>query len=346
MYPDELYMHRCLQLAQLGSGLTAPNPLVGAVLVYEGQVIGEGYHQQFGGPHAEPNCIDSVKEKNKALIPSSTLYVSLEPCSHFGKTPPCADLIIRHKIPRVVIGCRDPFTEVNGKGIEKLLSTGVQVTVGILEKECRQLNKRFFTFHTKHQPFIILKWAQTANRKIAAGNSDRLLISNEYSNRIVHKWRSEEAAILVGTNTALQDDPLLTNRYWKGPSPIRLVLDRNLRLPSSLQLFHLYPTVVFNNTRNEQKGTVHYYQLPDDGSVPQQLLKAIYALNIQSVLIEGGPTLLQSFIDEGLWNEARIITNRKLEITNGLPSPELSAALLTEEISLFSDNLSFYTHNK
>lgn len=340
---DELYMHRCLQLAPLGSGHTAPNPLVGAVLVYEGQVIGEGYHQQFGGPHAEPNCIDSVKEKDKALIPSSTLYVSLEPCSHVGKTPPCADLIIRHKIPRVVIGCRDPFNEVNGKGIEKLLSAGVEVTVGILEKECRQLNKRFFTFHTKQQPYIILKWAQTANRKMSTGNSDRLLISNEYSNRLVHNWRCEEAAILVGTNTALLDDPMLTNRHWTGPSPLRLVLDRNLRLPSSLNIFQQYPTIVFNNTRNEKKGTVHYYQLPGDGSVPQQLLKAMYALNIQSVLIEGGAALLQSFIDERLWNEARIITNRKLEITTGLPSPEFSGARLTDEINLFSDNITFYT---
>ncbi len=346
MNPDELYMHRCLQLAHLGLGHTAPNPLVGAVLVYEGVVIGEGYHQQFGGPHAEPNCIDSVKEKDKALILSSTLYVSLEPCSHFGKTPPCADLIIRHKIPRVVIGCRDPFNEVNGKGIEKLISAGVEVTVGILEKECRQLNKRFFTFHTKQQPYIILKWAQTANRKLATGNSDRLLISNEYSNRLAHKWRSEEAAILVGTNTALQDDPMLTNRHWTGPSPLRLVLDRNLRLPSSLNIFQQYPTVVFNNVRNEKKGTVHYYQLPGNGSVPKQLLKAMQSLNIQSVLIEGGAALLQSFIDEKIWNEARIITNRKWEIANGLPAPELSGAYLTDEINLFSDNISFYIHHE
>src|SRR6476660_1127293 len=206
----ETYMYRCLQLAQLGVGNVAPNPMVGAVLVHNDKIIGEGYHRKYGEPHAEVNCINSVSPDKQELISQSTLYVSLEPCAHFGKTPPCADLIIRHKIPRVVIGCRDPFTEVNGKGIEKLKSAGVNVETGILEKECIALNKRFFIFHTQHRPYIILKWAQTADEFIATlttesqaiGNIQRrLLISNEYTNRLVHKWRSDEAAILVGKNT-------------------------------------------------------------------------------------------------------------------------------------------------
>ena len=250
-------MHRCLELAGHGSGYVSPNPMVGAVLVHSGRIIGEGYHQRYGQAHAEVNCIDSVSETDRRLIGESTLYVSLEPCAHFGKTPPCTDLIIKHKIPKCVVGCRDPFKEVDGKGIEKLRAAGVHVEVGVLEKECKELNKRFFTFHTEHRPYIILKWAQTGDGFIAgplnpsaswrrtfedSGETkviqERLLISNEYSNRLVHKWRSEEASILVGTNTALLDDPELTTRLWTGPSPVRIVLDMNLRLPSSLKMFN------------------------------------------------------------------------------------------------------------
>ena len=232
-------MHRCLELAQLAAGNTAPNPMVGSVLVHNDKIIGEGYHQVYGQAHAEVNCISSVKPEHQGLIPQSTIYVSLEPCAHFGKTPPCADLIIKHQIPKVVVGCRDPFVQVNGKGIEKLQAAGIEVTVGVLEKECKELNKRFFTFHTEHRPYIILKWAQTADLKIAAEDYGRVLISNAQSNRIVHKWRSEEMAILVGTNTALFDDPELNTRLWPGGHPIRLVVDMNLRLPSSLKLFNV-----------------------------------------------------------------------------------------------------------
>lgn len=341
---DEQYMYRCLQLAQLGSGFTAPNPMVGAILVCNDRIIGEGYHQKYGAPHAEPNCINSTKEEDKVLIPSSTLYVSLEPCTHFGKTPPCTDLITQHNIKKVVIGCRDPFKEVNGKGIEILRLAGVTVTTGVLEKECQALNKRFLTFHTIHRPYIILKWAQTSNGRIAAGLSGRLQVSNEYSNRLVHHWRSEEASILVGTNTASQDNPLLTNRLSAGPSPLRMVLDRNLRLPNSLNLFQQHKTIVFNYIKNEVKGTVQYYQLSKAGKVPQQLAEAMFQLNIQSVLIEGGAMLLQSFIEEGLWDEARIITNRELEIPAGLPAPHLSNAILYNERALFSDTISYYNH--
>ncbi|HEY2720248.1 MAG TPA: bifunctional diaminohydroxyphosphoribosylaminopyrimidine deaminase/5-amino-6-(5-phosphoribosylamino)uracil reductase RibD, partial [Chitinophagaceae bacterium] len=227
----DIYMHRCLDLARLGAGHVAPNPMVGAVLVHDERIIGEGYHQQYGGPHAEPNCIASVKKEEQHLISESILYVSLEPCAHYGKTPPCADLIIKNKIPRVVIGCFDPFEEVNGKGIEKLKGAGIDVLVGILEHECKKLNKRFFLYYQQHRPYIILKWAQSSNQKIGAGAGNRTYISNEFTNRLVHKWRSEEAAILVGTNTALQDDPELTTRSWIGNNPRRLVMDMDLKLP-------------------------------------------------------------------------------------------------------------------
>jgi diaminohydroxyphosphoribosylaminopyrimidine deaminase / 5-amino-6-(5-phosphoribosylamino)uracil reductase len=352
------FMRRCLQLAKLGAGYVAPNPMVGAVLVYNGKIIGEGYHKKYGETHAEVNCIASVRNENRQLIPQSTLYVSLEPCSHFGKTPPCTDLIIRNKIPKVIIGCRDPFKEVDGKGIEKLKAAGIEVEVGILEKECKELNKRFITFHTAKRPYIILKWAQTRDHFIAtspptpspfgegaSGDSERLRlhISNEYSNRIVHKWRSEEASILVGTNTALMDDPELTTRLWPGPSPIRLVVDMDLKLPSSLKIFNQQQrTIIFNAVKHEEDGIVQYYQITEDTSLVHQILNALYHLKIQSVLVEGGAKLLQSFIDEGTWDEARVISNRQLTTGNGLPAPILKNSLKTEEISLFSDTIEIY----
>ena len=354
-------MHRCLELAGHGSGYVSTNPMVGAVLVHNDRIIGEGYHQQYGQAHAEVNCIDSVPEAGRKLIPESTLYVSLEPCAHFGKTPPCADLIIKHKIPKCVIGCRDPFKEVNGKGIEKLQAAGVHVEVGVLEKECKDLNKRFFTFHKLHRPYIILKWAQTADGFIAAhlnpsgggtsGYSDdkkivqeRLLISNEYSNRLVHKWRSEEAAILVGTNTALLDDPELTTRLWTGPSPVRLILDMNLRLPSSLKIFNdVVRTIIFNSVKQEEKGNLLYYKLDKEDTIIRQMINALYELKIQSVLLEGGARLLQSFIDEGLWDEARIITNTQLtlnaEIASGLQAPVLRGFVKDTEMKLIHDRI-------
>lgn len=213
---DETYMQRCLDLASKGLGSVSPNPMVGAVLVYENRIIGEGYHEQFGQAHAEVNCINSVQESDTHLIPQSTLYVSLEPCSHFGKTPPCSNLIIDCKIPKVVIACRDTFEQVNGKGIDQLKAAGIHVQVGILEKEAIQLNKRFFTFHSKKRPYVILKWAQSSNHKIANADFSRVLISNSFTNRLVHKWRSEEDAIMVGPNTALHDNPGLTTRNWPG----------------------------------------------------------------------------------------------------------------------------------
>ena len=336
-------MYRCLELAKLGAGYVAPNPMVGAVLIYEKTIIGEGYHQKYGAPHAEVNCINSVKKEDKDKISSSVLYVSLEPCSHFGKTPPCADLIISNQIPQVVIGCRDPFKEVDGKGIEKLKAAGVKVIVGILERECQQLNKRFFTFHTKHRPYIILKWAETADGKIAGDGTNRLLISNEQTNRFVHKWRSEEASILIGTNTALLDDPELTTRNWAGPSPIRLVLDMDLRLPSTLKIFYgKQRTIIFNTVKHEEQDHLIYYQVTEDVNPVHQIVNALYQLKIQSVLVEGGARLLQSFIDEEMWDEVRIIKNEELKINNGLAAPELLLKKEKQEIKILNDSIKIY----
>jgi diaminohydroxyphosphoribosylaminopyrimidine deaminase / 5-amino-6-(5-phosphoribosylamino)uracil reductase len=392
----ELFMQRCLQLAELASGDVAPNPMVGAVLVHEGVIIGEGYHREYGKGHAEVNCLASVKSEQQHLIPQSTLYVSLEPCAHFGKTPPCADLIIDKKIPRVVIGCRDPFPEVNGKGLEKLKAAGVEITLGVLEKECRVLNKRFFLFHTEHRPYITLKWAQTADGKIAgrplipskgggtvstqtslaqdeneksalpqSGGSpeagggvsqteSRLLISNKYTARLVHKWRSEEMAIAVGTNTALFDDPELSTRHWPGKNGVRVVVDLHRRLPASLKLFNGdIPTIVFNlhqhtlpfekiSVAQLREIGVGYYQITQDVSLVHQMLNGLYRLGIHSLLVEGGTQLLQSFIDEGLWDEARIINNEQLAIGNGLPAPQLKNGQLLHTETLFSDTIRTY----
>jgi riboflavin-specific deaminase-like protein len=543
MTTNEIYMHRCLELAQLGAGSVAPNPMVGAVLVHDERIIGEGYHQQYGKAHAEPNCIASVTTDDKHLIEQSTLYVSLEPCAHFGKTPPCADLIVAMKIPKVVIGCRDPFVQVNGKGIEKLKAAGVEVELGVLEKECKELNKRFFAFHTQHRPYVILKWAQTLDGKIGPhltspngvrthtqpllkedslqsqnefsaeefyweadlltykllknfvsenrakpteaedflwqqlrgnklnysfrrqhiiGNfivdfvclakklvievdglihqlpenriSDeertmwlglkgysvirfsneeilfdientlnkirqklnelpfapkknfesskkenlnineetsvseasvllspvggvgggRLLISNEHTNRLVHKWRSNEMAIAVGTNTALFDDPELTTRLSPGQNPIRIVVDMDLRLPKTLKLFNSKtPTIVFNikeHTLPLEKISIEelrqigtgYYQVTEDVSVVHQMMHALYRMNIQSVLIEGGSYLLQSFIDEEMWDEARVITNEQLSIGGGLAAPILKNEILQSLEQFFSDVVRTY----
>lgn len=341
-------MQRCLELAQLGAGHVAPNPMVGAVLVHEGTIIGEGWHRQYGEAHAEVNAISQAVQNGQAdSIRQSTLYVSLEPCAHFGKTPPCADLIIQHKIPRVVIACRDPFEQVNGKGIEKLKAAGVQVELGILEKEAVALNKRFFTFHKQQRPYIILKWAETADGFIAAEGEMRLLISNEYSNRLVHKWRSEEAGIMIGTNTALLDDPSLTVRSWTGPSPVRLVLDMNLRLPASLKVFNKeVRTIVFNTVKQQEEDKLLYYQLKKEESLLPQLLKALYELKIQSVLVEGGARLLQSLIDAGCWDEARVTRNDQLSIGKGVNSPQLVNAILKEETTIVTDTLRIFYHQK
>ena len=336
-------MHRCLQLAKMGTGNVAPNPMVGAVLVYENEIIGEGYHQQYGQAHAEVNCINNVSEANQSVIEKSTLYVSLEPCAHFGKTPPCADLIIKNKIPNVVIACRDSYEEVDGKGIQKLQQAGVNVIVGILEKEALELNKRFFTFHRKQRPYIILKWAQSKDAKIARHDFSALKISNDITNRMVHTWRSEEAAILVGTNTALHDNPSLTTRLWKGNNPVRLVLDLQLKLPLSLHLFDgSVKTIVFNQVKHEEENGVTFYKLSSGEDIISGLLNALYRLKIQSVLVEGGARLLQSFIDQNYWDEARVITNEQLIIESGINAPELKESNLVSINKATGDQVAFY----
>lgn len=338
-------MHRCIELAWLSAGNAAPNPMVGAVLVYDDRIIGEGYHRKYGEAHAEVNCINSVSEADTHLVEKSTLYVSLEPCAHFGKTPPCADLIIEKKIPLVVIGCRDSFEQVNGKGIQQLLAAGINVITPVLEKQALELNKRFFTFHNRQRPYIILKWAQTVNGKIANNDYSRLLISNEITNREVHKWRSREAAILVGTNTALHDDPSLTTRLWHGNNPVRLVIDRYLKLPSTLNLFDgTVKTIIFNTIQHLEKNNCLYYKISNDQPIVSQLLEALYQLNIQSVLVEGGTRLLQSFIEEDYWDEATVITNTGLAIQNGIQAPLLSNVEKLSGQKIYADTIEYYKH--
>jgi len=336
-------MQRCLQLATSGIGQVAPNPMVGAVLVFEGRIIGEGSHMKYGGPHAEVNCINNVSQADKQFITQSTMYVSLEPCAHFGKTPPCADLIVENKIRHVVIGCRDSFAEVDGKGIEKLKAAGTTVEVCILEKECVELNKRFFTFYEQQRPYIILKWAQTNDGFIGTADSERTFISNELTNRLVHKWRSEEAAILVGTNTALQDDPSLTARLWPGNNPVRLVIDKELKLPVSLKLFGgSTKTIVFNYQKKSDGNNLIYQQLNKDEDMLTQILSSLYQQQIQSLIVEGGTKLLQSFINAGLWDEARVITNTEMIIGNGVASPVLNNEVLLNEVKRANDIVSFF----
>jgi diaminohydroxyphosphoribosylaminopyrimidine deaminase/5-amino-6-(5-phosphoribosylamino)uracil reductase len=338
-------MQRCIGLAALAAGNVAPNPMVGAVLVHNGRIIGEGYHKVYGGPHAEVNCIDSVSDTDRHLISSSSMYVSLEPCAHYGKTPPCADLIIRNEIKKVFVGCRDPFVEVNGKGIEKLVAARVDVTSAVLEAECTHLNKRFFTFHTKHRPYVILKWAQTSDQKIGNIGNSRLMITNELTNRIVHKWRSEEAAIMAGTNTVMLDDPQLTNRLWNGNQPVRVIVDVDLRLPSSLKVFDgSVKTIVFNALKHEENGNIIFYEITRDVNLVHQLLNGLYQMKVLSVMIEGGAMLIQSFIDEGAWDEARIITNTDLLLQGtGVSSPILTDAVLRSEVKIQDDIIRIYS---
>jgi diaminohydroxyphosphoribosylaminopyrimidine deaminase/5-amino-6-(5-phosphoribosylamino)uracil reductase len=337
------YMHRCLQLAKLGQGYVAPNPMVGAVLVHNHRIIGEGYHEKYGQAHAEVNCIASVQEQDRALIPHSTMYVSLEPCAHFGKTPPCADLIIRHQIPHVVVGCVDPFAQVKGKGIAKLRSHGIEVTAGVLEQECMEINKRFITFVTQQRPYIVLKWAQSANGRMARADRARFNISNDRSRRLVHKWRSEEASILVGTNTAFFDDPELTNRFWHGEHPVRLIVDMELRLPSSLKLFNReVKTIIFNTLKHEETENLLYHHVTTDVSLVHQIINTLHQLKIQSVLVEGGARLLQSFIDENMWDEMRIITNEELVMQEGIAAPTFGQVQKIITQRLLADRLDVY----
>jgi len=335
-------MHRCFQLALLGCGNVAPNPMVGAILVHEDKVIGEGFHRQFGEAHAEVNCINSVASPQQHLIKESTLYVSLEPCNHYGKTPPCTDLIIKNKIKKVVIGCIDSFEKVNGSGIANLTSAGIEVIQGVMETEALMVNKRFFTFHHKQRPYIILKWAQSNNKKISQ-TGKRTYITNGYTNILVHKWRSEEGAIIVGTNTVLQDNPSLTTRHWKGNNPMRLIIDKNLKIPGDAVVFKDdQPLIILNNKKQEQKGNKLFYKTDKDENMVVAAINILCQQNIISLIVEGGAVLLQSFIDAGMWDEARIITNRLMHIDNGLAAPSPGKSEMFDTITMGSDEIQFF----
>lgn len=339
---DELFMQRCLQLAQLGAGQVAPNPMVGAVLVHQGRIIGEGYHRQYGQAHAEVDCVQRVAAADRSLVSRATMYVSLEPCAHHGKTPPCADMIVAEGIPKVVIGCTDTFSEVSGKGIEKLQRAGVEVTVGMLERASRELNRRFFTFHEKKRPYIVLKWAQCPAGFMATLSGEPVRLSNTYSDRLVHRWRSEEMAILVGTNTAMADDPQLTNRLWTGKSPVRLVIDRELRTPRHYRLWDgSVPTCFFTEKETGANGQTETVQIDFKQPLLPQLMQRLYERNITSVLVEGGAYVLQRFIEAGLWDEARVINGNAM-LPEGQKAPVLPRALLIDETTLEGDRISYY----
>ena len=307
-------MKRAIDLALIGAGAVSPNPMVGAVIVCDDLIIGEGYHQKYGGAHAEVNAINAalMNDPNAPdLLKKSTLYVTLEPCSHFGKTPPCVDLIIRHKIPKIVIGCRDPFAAVDGKGIEKLKNAGVQIIEDVLTSECQDINKRFFTRVKEQRPYIIIKWAQTADGFFAPINDSQKWISSAQAKQLVHKWRSEEDAVLVGQRTARIDNPKLNVREWAGRNPKRIVIDKNLELPKHLYLFdQSEETIVFNTIKTEFDGKIKYIQLEYfDTLLPQSIAYQLYLMDIQSIIIEGGAQILNLFIQANLWDEARIFTS-------------------------------------
>ena len=341
---QETYMHRCLELALPGLGNTAPNPMVGSIIVHGSHIIGEGFHHRFGGPHAEVGAVNSVKDKT--LLRSSALYVNLEPCSHTGKTPPCAEMIIGAGIPEVVIGTADPNPIVSGNGIKKLENSGIRVTTGMLEKQCRALNRRFITFHSCKRPYIILKWAQTIDGFIDVlrenpGISQPTWISNEISRMLVHKWRSEEQAVLVGTQTAIMDNPRLNVREWPGSSPIRMVIDRQLKLSKKLNLFdNASTTLVFNELIDLKEGQTHYVRLDFEGSLLEPMLNYLYETGIQSILVEGGRRLIDSFIQADLWDEARVFKGFK-QFGAGVPAPVIQTAE-PEEYRIREDVLMFY----
>jgi diaminohydroxyphosphoribosylaminopyrimidine deaminase/5-amino-6-(5-phosphoribosylamino)uracil reductase len=330
----EKYIKRCIEIAKNGLGFTRPNPMVGCVIVHQNKIIGEGFTSAYGGYHAEVNAIESVLDKS--LLKESTLYVTLEPCSHIGKTPPCANLIVKHNIPKVVIGTLDTHSKVSGKGIEILIAGNCDVTIGILEIECKQHHKRFFTFHNKQRPYIILKWAETDEGFIAPKTKESqqpVWITNKISRQLVHKWRAEEHAILVGTNTVLEDNPSLTVREWTGQNPIRIVLDRDHKLPKDSKVF---------NTESETF-VISKHDIDFDGNIASQICSFLHIKNIQSVIIEGGSKTLQTFIDENLWDEARVFIG-KMDFKTGIKAPKLSGTLISENL-IMGDHLKIYIND-
>jgi diaminohydroxyphosphoribosylaminopyrimidine deaminase/5-amino-6-(5-phosphoribosylamino)uracil reductase len=341
-------MKRCIELAKNGLGTTYPNPLVGSVIVHEGKIIGEGWHNKAGESHAEVNAVNSVKDKS--LLKEATIYVSLEPCSHFGKTPPCCDLIIANEIPNVVIGTVDPFSKVAGNGIKKLIESGKNVTVGILENECNELNKRFFTFHQKERPYIILKWAESADGFIAPEmpkpvQHDKLKpvwITNKYSRQLVHKWRTEEQAILVGTNTVLDDNPKLDARDFLGNNPVRVVVDKSGKISENYHVKDNSQKTIFITESEKFETTENciYENVIFDKSLVHSIANVLYNHDIQSVIIEGGAKTLQSFIDADLWDEARVFSGQ-IKFQNGTTAPKLTG-FPTTRFDIMDDQLKIF----
>ena len=324
-------------------GTTYPNPLVGSVIVYENQIIGEGWHRKAGEPHAEVNAVNSVKDKS--LLAKSTIYVSLEPCSHFGKTPPCCDLIIANKIPNIVIGTIDPFAKVSGNGIKKLIEAGRNVTVGILENECNELNKRFFTFHKNKRPYIILKWAESQDGFLSPMYKEEkkpVWITNQYSRQLVHKWRTEEQAILVGTQTVLDDNPKLDSRNWKGNNPIRIVLDRSGKITNDYFVKDdSIPTIIITEAEKlEISQNISFENAIFDSKLAFSVLDILYKKDIQSVIIEGGKQTLQTFIDANLWDEARVFKGTN-SFGDGTKAPDFKGNLVSKETILNDELLIF-----
>jgi diaminohydroxyphosphoribosylaminopyrimidine deaminase/5-amino-6-(5-phosphoribosylamino)uracil reductase len=318
-------MQRCLELAVKGLGNVAPNPMVGCVIVCDGEIVAEGYHEQYGSGHAEPNAIKQVSD---AILKKSTLYVTLEPCSHHGKTPPCADLIISKGIKKVVIGNLDSNPLVSGRGIQKLKEAGIEVEYRVLDKECKELNKRFFTFHEKKRPYIILKWAQTQDGFISRiplpENKEDNWITGKESKDLVHQWRGDEQAILIGYNSALVDNPLLTTRLVEGKNPVRLIIDKNLDLPHNLNIFNNdAKTIVFNSIKSSDDDNIRYVRI-DFQNMIQEILNECYVLNISSVIIEGGTKTINEFIQKNTWDEARLFVNPNKVFKQGIASPVIS----------------------
>lgn len=344
----EKYINRCIELAKNGLGATYPNPMVGSVVVLNDTIIGEGWHRKAGESHAEVNAINSVN--NKTLLKEATIYVNLEPCSHYGKTPPCANLIVEKEIKNVVIGSIDTNSKVRGKGVEHLKKHGCNVIVGVLENECKNLNKRFFTFHNKKRPFIILKWAETVDgffdklRNEADENSPNW-ISNQYSQQLVHKMRAENESILVGTTTALNDNPNLNVRNWSGQNPVKIVIDKTLKIPLNYNLFKgSSKIIVFTEEYSKKRvaKNMFFKKIDFSKNIPKQICDVLYRLEIQAVIIEGGAKTLQSFIDENLWDEAFVFIGNVL-FHNGLKAPKLKKTPIRIE-KVLTDTLKIYSN--
>ncbi|MBD1422901.1 bifunctional diaminohydroxyphosphoribosylaminopyrimidine deaminase/5-amino-6-(5-phosphoribosylamino)uracil reductase RibD [Sphingobacterium chuzhouense] len=347
MVQDERYMQRCLDLATLGAGTVSPNPMVGAVILHDNLIIGEGYTSPYGGPHAEVNAVQDAYRKlgeaeAKILFRTSTMYVSLEPCSHFGKTPPCADMLVELQFKRVVIGCLDPFTKVNGQGVKKLQQAGIDTTIGVLEDTCTFTNRRFFTRIQQQRPYVILKWAQTEDGFFSPEDVAQQWISNKASKQLVHKWRGEEDAILVGTSTALIDNPVLTTRLWNGKNPKRILIDKELKVSADAAIFNEEAeTIVFNAHQTEWRKNRKLIALEHfDLYLPQQMLYQLYLMDVQSLIVEGGAKTLQSFIDAGIWDEARVFISR-FHWGQGKPAPQLKASICSVQ-KVGNDDLKIY----